>query len=103
MAIRVRTREIRLDADDGRLFAANGCRVLRILDPAGAEVPSGIWPTMHYVQDGEFVGHWNTSSLSTEGDYEVELEVATGWDTVANTRVTTRRDIVVRLVRQGAV
>lgn len=99
--IRVKARERRTDSGDGALFDVMGIRVRRIGKPDGTDIASGSLPSFAFVTTGEYIAQWNTSGLDA-GDYEVEIEAITGYDSVAAANITSRRDVTIRLRSEGA-
>lgn len=100
--IRVRARERRSDSENGRFFALNAVRLSGIDTPSGTAIAVASIPAFRHVTDSEMVALWDTSALTTPGDYRAKVEAVTGYDTVARTRVLTRKDVIIRLVKQGA-
>ena len=100
VAIRVFARERRTDSLDGRLFALNGIVIGDIKTAAGASI-GGTMPVFTYVQDGEYVAHWDASSLAA-GDYVVQIEGMVGFDTVTGLGKVVPKRVIFRLLPQGA-
>lgn len=93
--IRINTRLVTTDNRDGDLVGVYSVNVKAIRNPAGTIIVNNGSPV--FDTEGSVVYYWDTSALTEEGDYEVEVEAR-----VNSTDVPVRRDFIKRLVKSGA-
>jgi hypothetical protein len=96
--VRVVTREVRTDALNGRRIHPTGVTIT-IVDPNGTTLTAVNGVALTFIQTGEFVYYWDTSSLAL-GDYRAKLRFGYAFASLASgaTKIG-EKDAILRLVR----
>lgn len=101
--LRIKIRERRSDAQNGRAFDVNGIRIASITRPDGTLIAAGSIPAFAFVNTGEYVAQWDTSGETQVGPYTMRCQVTIGWDTVAAKGITAPKNFLVQLGKAGGI